>query len=317
VSRTTDEAARGVLKAFGSSVLRPRVVRRAVAAAAATGRRSLVLVFHRLLRDGETSGGVVPAVPASTFRSQIEQLLDIGDIVPLASILEGWGGHGRPCFAITLDDDYRSHHDVALPILREAGVPATFFLGGRSLHGLGLLWFEILDRILVAEAPSRLARDLGMSSEADPAMIAEACEGDPRLQAILEEKGAGGDGHLTRDEIVSLSSAGMTVGFHTLHHPRLTGLSRAQVRSAVTSGRAELEDLLGRPLTEFAYPHGKADPVVAAIVRDAGFRTAWTGRPAPVTRRSEPHLLGRWEAGSVTGHPFIARALARLWKARP
>ena len=313
---TTGRAAEGVLKTLGSTALRPRAVRRAVAAAPATARRGLVLVFHQLLRDGETSGGVVPAVPASTFRSQIEQLLDIGDIVPLASILEGPRGHRRPCFAITLDDDYRSHHDVALPILREVGIPATFFLGGRSLHGLGPHWFEILDRLLLSEDPSQLARDLGISSKADPAMIAEICEGDPRLQGILEEKGEGSDRHLTGDEIVSLSSAGMTVGFHTLHHPMLTGLSGPQVRTAVTSGRAQLEDLLGYPLTQFAYPHGKANRAVAAIVREAGFRSAWTGWPVPVTRRSEPHLLGRWEAGSVTGHPFIARTLARLWRVR-
>jgi peptidoglycan/xylan/chitin deacetylase (PgdA/CDA1 family) len=258
----------------------------------------------------------VPAVPASTFRSQIEQLLDIGDIVPLATILDRRGRQGRPRFAITLDDDYRSHHDIALPILREAAVPATFFIGGRSLHGLGPLWFEILDQLLVSERPSRVARDLGMSSETGPARIAEACERNPRLQGILTEKGEGSDRHLTRTEIASLSSAGMTFGFHTLHHPRLVGLSGPEVRSAVTSGRVELEDLLGSPLTQFAYPHGKADHTVAAIVREAGFQTAWTGRPVPVTRRSEPHLLGRWEAGSMTGHPFIARVLARLWEPR-
>lgn len=308
--------AQKALKGMGSLALRPRAVRRAVAAMAATAHRSLVLVFHRLLQEGESTGGVVPAVPAAAFRSQLEELLDIGDIVPLESIIMSEHSDRRPRFAITLDDDYRSHHDVALPILRAAGVPATFFLGGRSLHSLGPLWFETLDRIVLSVGPERPARELGLREGVDAAAIAQACERDPRMQRIVEAWGDGTDQHLTPDEIVSLSAAGMAVGFHTLHHPRLAGLPLDQVRAALTNGRVELQELLGRRMTQFAYPHGKGDPAVAAIVQEAGFQAAWTGRPVPVLRGSDPFLRGRWEAGPQSGHAFVARVFARLGRVR-
>jgi peptidoglycan/xylan/chitin deacetylase (PgdA/CDA1 family) len=284
-----------------------------VAATAATMRRSLVLVFHRVFREGETSGGVVPAVSAATFRSQLDELLDIGHIVPLEAIDRSDHARGRPRFAITLDDDYRSHHDVALPILEAAGVPATFFLAGRSLHGLGPHWFEILDRALLSAGPSPVARELGFREEASAATIAELCERDIHMQQrIVDAWSDGGERHLTPHEIGSLSAAGMAIGFHTLHHPTLVGLPLEEVRSSLMDGRAELEGLLGGPMTQFAYPHGKGNPAIATAVREAGFHAAWTGRPEPVTRTSDPYLRGRWEPGPLLGHAFAARVLARL-----
>ena len=107
------------------------------------------MVFHRVVRGAATSGGVVPSLSWVTFRQQIETLRELGDVVPLISLLDAPPAGRRPRFALTFDDDSITHHDVVLPILRELQLTGTFFLGGRSLHGLGPPWFEILDTLVL------------------------------------------------------------------------------------------------------------------------------------------------------------------------
>jgi peptidoglycan/xylan/chitin deacetylase (PgdA/CDA1 family) len=301
---------RRILRPLGYQVLRAPAVRRAAAAAAAIRGRRLVLVFHRLAGDGERSGGVVPVVSEDVFRRQLEEILEVGDIVPLTSMLEETPG-ARPRFALTFDDDYISHHEVALPILRERGVPATFFVAGRSLHGLGPHWFEILDALVLSHGIDEVRRRLGIE-RGDLQHLARLCEDDPRLQGSIEGQDAAVAKHLTAAHIAALANAGMTIGFHTLHHRVLTGLANREVDTALTEGRSELQDVIGDRLHLFAYPHGKADSSVARRVEESGYFAAWTGLPHAVSPGDDRYLLGRWEAGPVQGQVFVARLLARL-----
>jgi peptidoglycan/xylan/chitin deacetylase (PgdA/CDA1 family) len=302
---------RRVFKPPAYQVLRAPAVRRIAAAAAAIRGRRLVFVFHRITRDGERSSGIVPAVPQEVFRRQLEEILEVGDIVPLTSMLEDAPGRVRPRFALTFDDDYLSHYEVALPILRERELTATFFVAGRSLQGLGPLWFEVLDALVLSRGVAELGRKLRIET-GDLQHLAQMCEKDQRLQERIESEDVTVESHLTADHVAALADAGMTIGFHTLHHRLLTGLPDREVDAALTEGRAKLEDVVGDRLHMFAYPHGKADGAVARRVRHAGYVAAWTGRPLAVAPRDDRYLLGRWEAGSVHGHDFVARIVARL-----
>jgi peptidoglycan/xylan/chitin deacetylase (PgdA/CDA1 family) len=311
VGRAGGAATRRILEPLASQMLRAPAVRRVGAAAAALRGRRLALVFHRIIEDDERAGGVVPAVPEATFRRQLDQLLEMGDIVPLPSMLADASVRSRPRFALTFDDDSLSHHQVVLPVLRDRGVSATFFLGGRSLHGLGPLWFEILDDLVLSRGVAEVARSLGTSAT-DVRQLAERCERDPQLQRAIVSEDAVVVEHLSDGHIAGLEEAGMTIGFHTLHHPLLTRLSGDALDTALTEGRAELEDVVGHRIDLFAYPHGKADGVVRAGVRRAGYVAAWTGRPRAFSSRDDPYRLGRWESGRLLGPALDTRLLATL-----
>lgn len=311
MGRAGGGATRRVLEPLASQVLRAPAVRRAAAAAAALRGRRLALVFHTIVEDGERTGGVVPAVPAATFRRQIDQILELGDIVPLPSMLADASVRSRPSFALTFDDDSLSHHEVVLPVLRDRGASATFFLGGRSLHGLGPLWFEILDGLVLSRGVNEVARSLGIAAT-DVRQLAERCERDRHLQRAIVSESAVVAEHLSARHIAALEEAGMTIGFHTLHHPLLTGLSGDVLDTALNEGRAELEDVVGHRIDLFAYPHGKVDGVVLDGVRRAGYLAAWTGRPRAFTSRDDPYRLGRWESGRLLGPALDARVLATL-----
>jgi peptidoglycan/xylan/chitin deacetylase (PgdA/CDA1 family) len=292
-------------RAFGH----PMISRAALVTAAAR-RRGLVLVFHRVTDDPEPSTVVVPTVSRNVLRAQVEFLLQVGTVVPLASLLTA-GPVGRgPRFALTFDDDSISHHAIVLPLLRELGVAATFFLSGRALHGLGPPWFEILDALIREHGSRAAATRLGLST-ADEGELAASCENDRRLQHILEGEEPRSLEQIGEDQIRDLRDAGMTIGFHTLRHRILVGCEEAEVDAALHEGRADLEALVGRPLRLFAYPHGKADRRVARRVRLAGYDGAWTGRPRPVTPSDDRHLLGRWESGPIVGRDFRAKVAVR------
>lgn len=306
--RTT---ARGVARL----TLRFRPVSDAVRAIASARGRGLVLVYHRVVAAAPSATAIVPAVPAVLFRRHVEALRTVGDLVPLEAMADGVGRHARPRFAVTFDDDYATHVDEALPILRSLEVPATFFLSGRALRSLGPYWFEVLEDQIEARSLAAVARELGVDGTG-PDAVAVACERDRSLQARLESDKAHGSG-LDRRGIEALVAAGMGVGFHTLRHHVLFSLPYDELEAELTDGRDELEAVVGRRVGLFAYPHGKADRRIAAMVRRAGYVAAFTGRPSPVVPGEDRYLLGRWEPGPVDVDDLLVESAIRLNRRGP
>lgn len=299
------------IKRTGERVVGLGAVASAMRRLAAARGRSLVLVYHRVAHEVDASDAVTPCIPAPLLRRHVEVLAEVGEIVPLARLLRPASRAGPVRFALTFDDDYRSHVDYVLPTLLDLGVPATFFLSGRALRGLGPYWWEALEDLLAAHGPDTAARALGLAP-APPAALALACEADPSRQALLENDLGPTGRHLDAEALTQLRHHLATVGFHTLRHPVLTRLASPDLDQALAEGRNELAEHVGQPLELFAHPHGKADERVAAATRRAGYRAAFTGRAEPLRRGDDPHLLGRWEAGPVDVDTLLIRASWRL-----
>jgi peptidoglycan/xylan/chitin deacetylase (PgdA/CDA1 family) len=278
---------------------------------AAQRGRSLVLVYHRVVPEPPPPPAVVPTISSAVLRRQLEALGEVGEIAPLKALVRDHERHGSPRFALTFDDDYATHIEHALPVLRELGVSATFFLSGRSLHGLGSYWFELLERLIAERGVAKLSSLLGAPRDGVEGLI-DVCERDPASQKVVEAEADDEPHHLGRADIEALSAAGMAIGFHTVHHDVLTRLDDGELDVAMTLGRRELEHLAGGTLSHFAYPHGKADARTARRVRDAGFDAAWTGRPQAMDRRDDRYLLGRWEPGAIDVDEFLVGTAIRL-----
>jgi peptidoglycan/xylan/chitin deacetylase (PgdA/CDA1 family) len=308
VSGTRASAA---VKRLVRTSLRAGPIGDAARAIAAFGGRSLVLVYHRVTAAEPPEHEIVPSVTPMLFRRQLEALADVGNIVPLDEIVRDRDRHSRPRFAITLDDDSATHFEDALPALIELGAPATFFLSGRSFHGLGPYWFEQLERLVAERGIEPVARLVGAATDRIDDVIL-ACEFDPALQERIEAEAPDAPPHLGSQEILQLSRAGMAIGFHTLSHKVLVGLDDDEVAAALVFGRKEIEDVIGRPLVHFAYPHGKADRRTATMARQAGYEAAWTGHPRAIRRGDDRYLLGRWEPGGLDVDDFLVGTAIRL-----
>ena len=291
-------------------------------AAARLRGRALVLIYHRVGPPLPAGCEVLPSVAIDVFRSHLHALRELVDLVPLDVIVRAGSGGlplgsgRRPAVALTFDDDLASHVQYALPVLRELGIPATFFLSGRALHGLGPYWFQWLEALLVARGPQQTAAFLKLP-DADPHALVLAAAVSPEVRRrICETAAALPTPELLDDAgITALGAAGMTIGFHTIDHDLLPTLDEAGLQDAVSRGRGQLAALTGQSVQFFAYPFGQSDRRCAAAVRQAGFLAAFTGRPAPWHRAVDRYDVGRWEPGAIRVEDLVAKLVVRLHRA--
>jgi len=119
------------------------------------------------------------------------------------------------------------------------------------------------------------------------------------------------------DLIRAMTEPPFVVGAHTRTHPILSALDRAQCQAEVAGSRTDLEQMLGRPVLDFAYPNGRFpdfDDTTRTVVSEAGFRCALTTEPGTVKRGDDRLALRRCLPGNVpvflAGFDLLSRAWA-------
>jgi peptidoglycan/xylan/chitin deacetylase (PgdA/CDA1 family) len=69
-------------------------------------------------------------------------------------------------------------------------------------------------------------------------------------------------------DIQKWTSRGVLFGAHSKTHVDLTSIDRASATLEIRQSKNDLEGITGRPVTSFAYPYGKRNDSVEAMVRD-------------------------------------------------
>lgn len=118
------------------------------------GRRRLsVLVYHRVLNapDSIYAGDV----DAATFRWQMGLVKEYLNPLPLPEAVERLAQGTLPprAVSITFDDGYADNHALALPILQDLGLHATFFIATDFLNG-GIMFNDAIAESVWAMAGS-------------------------------------------------------------------------------------------------------------------------------------------------------------------
>jgi peptidoglycan/xylan/chitin deacetylase (PgdA/CDA1 family) len=99
--------------------------------------------------------------------------------------------------------------------------------------------------------------------------------------------------YMTHGQLRECVAAGVGVGGHSRSHADLRRCGAVALEREVRGCREDLEDLLGQPVTSFAYPFGYVDARVRDAVAAAGYTTAVTTRRRWVRPGSDPLLLPR------------------------
>jgi peptidoglycan/xylan/chitin deacetylase (PgdA/CDA1 family) len=306
-----------------------------VAIRVASRRRLLILTYHRVLAEPDP---LVPGEPTGHyFREQLEILARSCTILPLGTALARVRGGTLPSAAvsITFDDGYRNNHSVALPILRDLGIPATFFVATGFVAG-GLMWNDKVIESVRACRAKRLdltdldlgVYDLGSDQERvrtiggllSKIKYLAPAERDRIVDglAVRAEAMLPGQLMMTAGEIRALRAAGMEVGAHTVSHPILAKLAPADAEREIAASRRDLESILSERVALFAYPNGKpgADylPEHVEYVARAGFEAAVSTEPGSVMRATPPFELPRvaiWRTSPLRTQVQLMRAYAR------
>lgn len=85
---------------------------------------------------------------------------------------------------------------------------------------------------------------------------------------------AGSARMLTGTELSTLADEGVEMGAHSMTHPQLDQVPLASARREIVESKDALEQMLGRPVTTFAYPHGHHTRVIKELVAAAGYTSA-------------------------------------------
>jgi peptidoglycan/xylan/chitin deacetylase (PgdA/CDA1 family) len=301
------------LRRLAAPLFRPSLSQHAALRLVARRDRSLVLLYHRILPDGTAPDAIVPSLQRQLFVRQLEALLRVGNIVPLRQLLEPSRQSQRPRIALTFDDDHAGYVGTVVPELQALGVPATFFLSGRSLHGLPPYWWTSVEQSLRIHGLDYTRRALGVSGET-VAHLAVALERSPCAAELVSRLPPVDEAQPTAADIRAMARAGMTIGFHTLHHPVLSNLAGRDLELALTDGRRELAAAAGTEVDLLAYPHGLATTAVAEAAERAGYAAAFATGGRPISATSDRFLLDRWEPGALDADELGAQAAMRLMR---
>ena len=132
--------------------------------------------------------------------------------------------------------------------------------------------------------------------------------GNLREWAGAEPNGRPTHRTLSYDELIqSAQSSLVEIGAHTVTHAPLATLPGAAQQDEIRQSRARIENMLNRPVTSFAYPHGSYTQETVAIVRRAGFAFGCASDTATVERGNDPFRLPRMSMRNWDGETFARR----------
>ena len=296
-----------------------------------------ILAFHRVLPESDP---LFPEVPDTRrFALILTWLKGWFNVLPLDEAIDRLSGGGLPerAAAITFDDGYADNYTQALPVLRDHGLSATFFVATGFLDG-GRMWNDT-----IIESIRRSRRDsidlsavdlptLPIASLTERRTAIEQCikalKYRPLAQRVADAAQLAAAAQATPPDDLMMKSAdvqalhrnGMQIGAHTVSHPILTRLTNHDARREIAGSRAKLEELLDVPVKSFAYPNGKAGDDYSdehvALVRDIGFSYALSTNPGAARKGSDLMQLPRFTPWDRTSFRFGARLLANLASTR-
>jgi peptidoglycan/xylan/chitin deacetylase (PgdA/CDA1 family) len=290
-----------------------------------------VLTYHHVEdphADSPFDRGVADALP-DQFRRHMELVARYGTALTIEQLVrivcEGERPPKNPVL-VTFDDGYRSCLEVATPILRQVGIPATFFIATRFIEERRLFWWErvtvLLDRARRARHARRASSDGHRTVELPTSRLRFSLDQPDEAAALItryikdthglpieaflarlgvvcdvewnsvEERRLADQLIMTWDEVRALAAAGMDVESHTRSHRVLQTVPFAELSSELLGSRLELERQLGRPVRAIAYPVGRPitdRPGLHSAVRDAGYRVGFSN----ATGGSNPVLSGQ------------------------
>ncbi len=292
-------------------------------------KKLFILIYHRVLdepdfmRPGE--------VDKHAFTWQMQLLAKYFNVLPLAEALQGLQNGQLPSRAvsITFDDGYADNLHNAVPILKQFGLTATFFIASGFLNG-GRMWNDsIIEtiRVLPGTDLDLTAMGLGHYAIATPQEKAQTAatllkklkhlepaqrQSQTDLISKLADK-LPGNLMLTDAELKALHAQGMEIGGHTVNHPILAKLSDDMAWQEISANKLFLEHLLNVPIRYFAYPNGKLHedyrPEQTGLVKNAGYLAALSTQTHAADPSSSIWQLPRFTPWDNSPAKFMLRLI--------
>jgi peptidoglycan/xylan/chitin deacetylase (PgdA/CDA1 family) len=289
-----------------------------------------VLIFHRVLPEPDP---LLPSEPdAAQFATLLALLRSGFNVLPLREAVERLRAGTLPArgICITFDDGYANNCEVAMPLLVQNGLPATVFVAPGFLGGGRMFNDSVVEAIRHAPPDLDLRElDLGIlrldSTAARVAAIdsilralkyLEPSDRLRRAELVAAHAGAAlpTDLMMTPSQVRRLHDSGIEIGAHTVDHPILARVDNEIARHQIVESKRLLEQMVGAPVSSFAYPNGRPQQDYqaqhVAMARDAGFTMAVSTAWGAATAATDPFQVPRVSPWGTSAIRYGGRLLA-------
>lgn len=260
-----------------------------------------ILGYHRIIDDKAADPfdfGMCTSV--DNFERQIDFLTKkfrIETVQSALEIIKSESATETPILSITFDDGYLDNHSLALPMLQNAGVRASFYICTSEFDSGNPFWW---DRVIFAVAHTQ-ERELSLK-QFDMDCVVPGVSLAPYkrrhslsiiLQALwstdyrrcidivaqLEDVlNARADHYwaprMSGTEIRALLNAGMEIGCHNSVHHDMTLMDMEDVRDQLQHSGSEISAITGEWPEGFAYPAGAHSDETEKCVAEAHYAYA-------------------------------------------
>jgi peptidoglycan/xylan/chitin deacetylase (PgdA/CDA1 family) len=282
-------------------------------------RPGLRAVLYHHIADHASSmvDRLAVTTPPDVFEAHVRRMARDYQVVSLDDVLSK--ELPRRALLITFDDGYRSVAEVALPILRDLGLPSVFFVTGECLRPdtppLDNLLSHLCASVGIARVGAALnpnGRPTGTFPELLDLVAAMPYErrlavGDELAEHFdLDGAGLRADSRLFLDpaDLAGLAAYGCEVANHSRTHVYCRSIvDETSAKTELVEHARWLESLTARSVRAFSYPYGRRDdatPIVERVLRESGHEAVFLAE-------SRPHLtgpLGRlWNRVTLDGCP--------------
>lgn len=309
----------------------------------------LILTYHQVLPYSSKfkQFDYRNVVSKEAFYQQIKFLKAHYDVISLAEAVqllsEKWqkGNYA----VITFDDGYKNNFTYALPVIKDLGVTATFFISTALIDSNDCLWTDWVTYLLLNSSNRTLEIALP-----DRNFYFELSNADSRIRAsfvlrsflkgstyevsqhVLEQMKqqtkqntspveADPDRYafLTWQEVKAMHAAGMDIGAHTHNHILLSMISDDEVRLELKTSKEAIEKNLGVQCPHFSYPNGGRNDFNErhfSILKELGYHAAVTQIPGVNRVGDNLYSLKRINISSQMTLPVFKAYVSGSYKKR-
>src|SRR3989338_7399185 len=261
-------------------------------------RKVHLLTYHRIDKPGKDFGSKHLeniCVPKELFEKQLKYLRRHYSVIPFWQYLKACEGKSLlPSYPaiLTFDDGAKDNYLNALPVLMQAGVPATFFVVSDAARGVlpdycayYFLWDKLDTERMLQAVNKSLGRSYQEMEDARKAFLALPKAGRKR---VLLEIGNKQDIRYPKDlcaayfmdwhEIQELHRQGYDVQPHSAGQAWLARMPPEEMRAEIRESKAAIEPTLDKSCEWFAYPFGWANSFNLDVIEELerrGFKAAF------------------------------------------
>lgn len=319
-------------------------------------RIATIVMYHIVHGSGRGVLERLHGLAAPSFINQLQYIRRHYSPVSILDLAAACAGEGelppRP-IVLSFDDGYLGHHDIVLPLLADARIPAVFFPVAASMLDRRVLDVNKIQCILaVSDDVADLVRTIEQQIERQGgqsrtcaeyrALYWKASRWDPpeivyvkRLlqhglpealrrsivddlfatRVTRDERGFAEQLYLSAAHAQAMRAAGMTIGAHGDRHVRLSTLSK-DGQAAEIDGALRVLAASGTADRPFAYSYANGDHNAdsIALLASRGCAVAVTTVPELIeVGRAAPLTLPRIDANDL---PIVADAPPNAWTTR-